>query len=406
MTQDKKSVLIIAYACEPGKTSEQGVGWNFSQEISKFMNVTVFTRKNNQSVIEGVNNNINYIYYDLPKPLLILKKRIPFGLQIYYILWQWGAYLNVKKLIKNKDFDICHHLTFGMTKMVPPAFLINIPFIWGPIGGGDKIPYSFLKEMHFKAKIQEFIYYILHKGSNLSPFSFLTRKKSKLIIFRTHSTEKNFPKNGCKKRLIMSETASLDTSEFTVKKRTSFIHAVCVGRMIHGKGFIYALKGFHKFLMHGGKGKIVFLGNGPEEETLRKYVIENNLSGNVFFKGFVSNTEVKKELIQADILLHPSFREGGSWSILEAMSYGLPVVCLNTSGPKDMVTENCGLLIDMLSPRQVEEDIGKGLFELSNNLKLFNRISQNAQMRIRTEYNWDKRGKEMKKFYEEVLNEV
>ena len=29
----KKNVLIIAYACEPGKTSEPGVGWNFSKEI-------------------------------------------------------------------------------------------------------------------------------------------------------------------------------------------------------------------------------------------------------------------------------------------------------------------------------------------------------------------------------------
>ena len=52
------------------------------------------------------------------------------------------------------------------------------------------------------------------------------------------------------------------------------------------------------------------------------------------------------------------------------------------------------------------KDIGKGLFTLSNDLKLFNRLSQNAQVRIRTEYTWNQRGNQMKKVYEEVLNEI
>ena len=103
MSHDKKSVLIIAYACEPNEPSEPGVGWNFSQEISKFMKVTVLTRENNRQIIESIDaDNINYIYYDLPKFFVVLKKRIPFGLQIYYTLWQWGAYLNANKLIKKQ----------------------------------------------------------------------------------------------------------------------------------------------------------------------------------------------------------------------------------------------------------------------------------------------------------------
>ncbi len=402
----KKNVLIVAYAYEPNEPSEPGVGWNFTQEISKFMNVTVLTRENNRNVIEKIcGKDINYIYYDLPNFFMILKKRIPFGLQIYYTLWQWGAYLNINKLTRKhiNSFDVCHHLTFGMTKIVPPAFLIKLPFIWGPIGGGDLIPYPFLKDMSLKANIEELIYYILHKGSNISPLSFLTRKKAKAIIFRTFSVEKHFPKNGCKNRFIIPETANSNIIDSPIKEKTSFIHAVCIGRMIHGKGYIYALKGFHEFLKYGGEGKIVFLGNGPEEKKLKAYTKKNNLQKNVFFKGFVKHDEVKQELQQADILLHPSFREGGSWSIMEAMSYGVPVISLNTSGPKDMVTKNCGLLIDMLEPKQVVEDIGKGLLSLSNDLELFNQLSKNAQERIKTEYTWDNLGNQIKKVYLKLL---
>ena len=37
MSNDKKKVLILAYACEPNKPSEPGVGWHLGREISEFM---------------------------------------------------------------------------------------------------------------------------------------------------------------------------------------------------------------------------------------------------------------------------------------------------------------------------------------------------------------------------------
>lgn len=36
-------ILVSAYACEPGKGSEPGVGWSFVNELAKKHNVTVLT---------------------------------------------------------------------------------------------------------------------------------------------------------------------------------------------------------------------------------------------------------------------------------------------------------------------------------------------------------------------------
>jgi glycosyltransferase involved in cell wall biosynthesis len=163
------------------------------------------------------------------------------------------------------------------------------------------------------------------------------------------------------------------------------------------------LKGFHFFLKSGGQGKLSFLGSGPEEGVLRDYVKGHKLNDSVTFRGFLSNEEVKDELKKANVLLHPSFREGGSWSILEAMSFGLPVICLNCSGPKDMVSDKTGILIDVNSPIQIEEDIGKGLLKLSRNLDLFTDLSRNAKLRVEEEYCWRQRGTEMEKIYKGVL---
>jgi glycosyltransferase involved in cell wall biosynthesis len=337
----------------------------------------------------------------------LLKKKIPFGLQIYYVLWQWGVYLKIRNITKKQKnrFDFCHHLTFGMTKMVPPSFLINIPFIWGPIGGGDMIPFSFLKTMGLKAWIGEGIYYLLHKSSNLSPIAFFTRRKAKAIIFRMKSAQNHFPQNGCQARFIISETAQpVHNPEEIKEKNYNQVNAVCIGRMIHGKGYIYALKGFHNYLVAGGKGTLVFLGNGPEEQKLKTYVNKYKLNSFVTFKGFVSHDEVIKELNKSNVLIHPSFREGGSWSIIEAMSYGLPVVCLNTSGSADMVTNDSGLLIEMNSPFQVAEDIGNGLLKLSEDVNSFRQLGINAQQRIIKEYNWNKRCLQMEDVYQHSLS--
>ena len=130
----------------------------------------------------------------------------------------------------------------------------------------------------------------------------------------------------------------------------------------------------------------------------------NNLSKYVEFKGYVPNKDVQTEIENSHVLLHPSFREGGSWAIMEAMSFGLPVICLNTSGPKDMVTNSCGLLIDLVSPEQVSEDIGNGLLQLSKDSELYSELSKNAINRVKTEYNWTRRREQIKQVYDEVLN--
>jgi glycosyltransferase involved in cell wall biosynthesis len=402
---NKKNVLIIAYACEPNKTSEPGVGWNLSKEISKFSNTTILTRENNKVNIETIKDTSDkriFIYYDLPNFFKILKKKMPLGTQLYYLCWQWGAYRYASK--QSIKIDIVHHLTFGTSWISPPSFMLKKKFIWGPIGGGDFIPSSFLKQMNMKSILQESLYYSLNKLSRLSPFSYFIKKTASAIIFRTTSAKEVYSNSKSKILPIISETATNDLEEQGIKVHTNYIHALCIGRMTYWKGFIHAVRGFHDFLNNGGKGKLELLGNGPELERISQYVKSNNLEEHILMHGFVDATTVKEKLNKANILLHPSFRDGGSWSIMEAMSYGLPVICLNTSGPKDMVTEKCGLLIDMLTPSQVDKDIGNGLLHLSADLKQFEMLSKNAQNRIKTQYNWTIRGKEIKRVYERVIN--
>ncbi|TVZ16946.1 glycosyltransferase family 4 protein [Maribacter sp. MAR_2009_72] len=407
MIQNNKKAIIVAYACEPNKTSEPGVGWHFSKEISNIIDTIVLTRANNQEAIENVKkDNRHFLYYDLPNFFLKLKKILPLGTQLYYILWQWGAYFFLKKYIKRNKckIDIIHHLNFGISWIAPPAFLINKPFIWGPIGGGDFVPLSFLRNMNFKSMIQEIIYFLINQISKFSIFSYLTRNKAEAIIFRTESGVDSIFNNKKEKLSIVSETASSDRIEMKPKIPSNILHVVCVGRMNYWKGFYYAVKGFHYYINQGGKGKLELFGEGPEKSKIIKYIKVNNLEQFITVRGFVDNKVIKRKMEIANVLLHPSFRDGGSWAIMEAMSYGLPVICLNTSGPKDMVTEKCGILIDITSNEKVAIDIAKALKILATNEVMYSNFSKNAILRINSEYNWDKRREQIENIYASVLN--
>ncbi|MGB8801257.1 MAG: hypothetical protein WCC97_11250, partial [Candidatus Acidiferrales bacterium] len=60
-------ILLSAYACEPDKGSEPGVGWNHVKQAARFHDVWVLTRSNNRASIERAlatepMPNVHWIY--------------------------------------------------------------------------------------------------------------------------------------------------------------------------------------------------------------------------------------------------------------------------------------------------------------------------------------------------------
>jgi glycosyltransferase involved in cell wall biosynthesis len=81
-------------------------------------------------------------------------------------------------------------------------------------------------------------------------------------------------------------------------------------------------------------------GVGDKENDLRKQAEDAGISENVHFLGY--RTDMKALLQAADVFVMPSFREGLSRSIMEAMSAGLPCIVSKIRGNVDLVTEGQG----------------------------------------------------------------
>ena len=145
-------VLMIAYACNPEKGSEPGGAWEWIQELSKTNILFVVTRRKNYNIIQKYKHtliNVTFIYFDLPKVILLFK-RGEFGTNWYYYLW--NLFLTIKLIFSNvhNKVDIAHHLTFGAVWRPSCLALLGIPYLLGPIGGAEKIPFKFYKYMGIK----------------------------------------------------------------------------------------------------------------------------------------------------------------------------------------------------------------------------------------------------------------
>lgn len=80
--------------------------------------------------------------------------------------------------------------------------------------------------------------------------------------------------------------------------------------------------------------KFVLAGAGSQDDetAIKKLILENGVTENVIFPGWVRGSEKDKLLREADIFFLPSYNEGMPMSILDAMGYGLPIVSTNVGG--------------------------------------------------------------------------
>lgn len=81
-------------------------------------------------------------------------------------------------------------------------------------------------------------------------------------------------------------------------------------------------------------------GNGPFEEYLRKLINSLDMKGQVTLLGF--RKDVSEIYHVADVFVFPSYREGLSVALMEAMASGLPIICSDIRGNNDLIVNGKG----------------------------------------------------------------
>jgi len=364
-------ILLSAYACEPNHGSEPGVGWNWAIELTRLgYDVWVLTRESNQKSIEAVVRNneslqkINFLYYDLPKWFSWWKKGGR-GIRLYYFFWQIGAYHLAKDIHSVEKFEIVHHVTFVSIRQ--PSFMggLGIPFIFGPVGGGEKAPWTLRLSYGVRGILLDGIRGLANWFVKLDPFMWHTFRNAKTIYVTSEQTRNLIPKKFRKKSHVQLaigwEGNTLDSDKSNKKNKS--LRVLYVGRFLYWKGICLGLEAFAALLKQIPEAKLTLVGQGPDKKRLKQHAVKIGLVDKIEWVPWMNQDDLVDMYQQSDIFLFPSLHDSGGMVVLEAMSYGLPVVCFNLGGPGVMVDDSCGVVVDVTgcSGRKVVEKLEKAL---------------------------------------------
>lgn len=401
-----KTILASAYAINPYKGSEDGMGWNFIYQIARYNKVIAVTRENNRADIEKymmeykdeIYNNISIIYFDLPYWMRFWKKGSR-GALLYFYMWQRALPTFIKK--QNIQFDIVHNVNFHNDWT--PSFLwkLNKPFVWGPVGHHPEIPSEYLIDYKFSYRIKEKLTIAIKTLFwKLSPSIKNATNKASHIFCMNSSVQKVLDL----KNKSYSITPSVATQDFGFEEKLNAekFTLITAGRLVPLKGFDLTIKSFATFLNNNIARKqyaeLIIVGKGPEKDFYISLTKELQIEDNVKFIDWIDRNDLMQLFKTSSAFVFPS-HEGAGMVVAEALSFGLPIICLDNCGPGEFINPSCGIKVSYTNYQETLKELSTAITDLFNAPELLQRMRINARKHFEKSFKWDIRGDEFKSIY-------
>ena len=188
------------------------------------------------------------------------------------------------------------------------------------------------------------------------------------------------------------EKSNTFRQEYSIPKKAKVI--LFLGRLNIQKGVLLLIQSFIEMVKNNKNWVLVLA--GPDEHNFNKKY--QNKVENIIFTGLVTGKQ-KEELFQGvDVLIMPSFGEGFSMSILEAMSYRLPVIISKYCYFPDIEKNNAGIEIELN-----KNSIYNALKTILNNQNISLNMGNNAFRLVREKYNLNKSVINIYKLYQDAI---
>ena len=366
----------------------------------------VITRPHTRSIIEKELEenpipNINFIFVDIPqKYKRVIKGQL--GVYSHYFIWQRTIVKHAKEFLKAQSVDLVHHVTWGSLIGGSRMWTLGIPFVFGPVGGGQVAPEAF-KEYFYSSWRQESIRtYITEKILPRHPLTQKMLRHTSLLLATNSDTLNIANRMGAQRAELFLDTG-LPANYYAETPKTEFkngkMNILWVGRSLERKALRLSLEtvALLKFPF-----KMTILGDGPQDGMINNWIKELKLEDRVEWKGRVPWHEVQKALEDHEVFLFNSLRDSFGSQLLEAMSNGLAVVTLDHQGAHDFVPQQAGIRVPVSTPKETAEALADALTQLHGNTQLLQSMSAEA-LTFAKKNKWSIKAAQMTRLYETVV---
>jgi len=415
----KHRVLVSAYACNPYKGSEEGVGWNWLKIIAEIAEPHVLVASFHRADIEhylavhpSALKNVTFVYvphrwwHYQPTPGW---KRIEASMlkpimNIAYALWLRDAFKLARQLHQTEQFDLTHQLTYVGFRFPGRLWKMGLPFIWGPVGGLENTPWRFLGVLGFRGAV----YYA---GRNLinSVQRLMLRssrkafRKARTVIAATGGIQQEIKRWYGVDSHVICEVGPPESIAGTVLRRRPGepLRLVWSAAHLPGKALPLLLKALEK-LRSDLSWQLDILGKGPSGSAWRKLAVELGIADRCHWHGNLPRDEALMLMGRGHLFVITSLKDLTSTVLLEALSLGLPVVCPDHCGFSDVVDSSCGYKLPVKSPEALIQAYSEVIDKLAGDEQQRQKLAKGALCRAAI-FSWERKQVELEAIYMEAL---
>jgi colanic acid/amylovoran biosynthesis glycosyltransferase len=235
----------------------------------------------------------------------------------------------------------------------------------------------------------------------------------RLVLVRSRSLRDAVIRIGCPENKIRIQRTGIPVAETPFVARDwpadGRWRLVQAGRLVEKKGCATSLRAFAEFAARYPEATFTIAGEGPLQNELQAQARQLGIAEKVFFRGFISQKELREIFYSSHIFLHPSEtgadgnQEGVPNSMLEAMASGLPVFATMHGGiPEAVEHDRSGILVE-------EKDysaLAAKLLELARAPQRLSELARCGAEKVAEEFNQEAQVRKLENYYFEALGEA
>lgn len=339
-----------------------------------------------------------------------------------------------KKLLRNEDFDVFHHMfpfgwEVGFNPLVLRGHTKSLPFVVGPLlaphttkvnlSDEKNITKSYgnkAKSINLKERLSSGVFNSVVSFGKEKAFSMFqeTLNRADWVISGDLHTQRSFAKYvDAKKHSVFRIGIDLEQykpEEVRRKKKEESsvgveyiqprVEILTVGYLVERKGIKYLIEGFANIAKKYPESYIKVVGDGPARSDLEKLAQGLGIGDRVEFLGSLKYDEVIPHYHSCDIFCLPALSE--TWVVAqEAMACGKPVILTDTgSHPEHVPDGKVGYLV----PLQDSQAVANALEKMLANPQKRQEMGLAARRHIEENYDWSKIAQQYLELYLKLLN--
>ena len=401
-------ILASAYACNPFYGSEEGVGWGWINAIARNHEVWVITAGFHRADLEEALRsqserlrNLHFVYVE-EKPwhyrrtaawIKIESSILKPIMNWAYRLWLRDAFRLGTKLHNQIGFDLVHQITYVGFRFPGHLWKLDIPFVWGPIGGLENTPWQLLPAMGMRGMIRftgRNTINTLHRCLLRLPKRAF-RKSGSGIIAATKSIQQQIKKwYGEDSTIICEIGAPIRIAGRHSRRETGDSLIICWSGLHESRKALPLALAALATLPEGISWRLDVLGAGPCTKSWRQSAERLGIASKCHWLGQTPRERALQIVAGSHLFVVSSLQDLTSTVLVEALALGVPVLCPDHCGFSDVIDESCGRKLGIATTREFIAELGSAIEQIYEDELLRRRLAAGAIARAR-EYSWEKK---------------